>query len=196
MKHIDRYLKGTRTKGIIMKPTKNLQIYLFVDADIAGLWGYEDPNDPTSVKSRSGFLFMLGGYPISSSSRLQNEIDMSTTESGYVAMSMEMKDLIPLQHIVKNIIKAVRLDPEILSTMKVEVWEDNAGALILAKLEPPRMTLRSKHYAIKYHRFHYKVKELSIGLNKIGTKEQLADILTKELAKVDFERLRESLMGW
>ena len=67
MKHIGRYLKGTRTKGIIMKPTNNLQIDCFVDADFAGLWGYEDELDPTSVKSRSGFLFMLGGCPISRS---------------------------------------------------------------------------------------------------------------------------------
>lgn len=80
--------------------------------------------------------------------------------------------------------------------MKSEVWENNAGALILAKLEPPCMTLRSKHYALKYHWFRFKVKELSIGLNKIGTKEQLADILTKGLAKVDFKRLRKWLMGW
>ena len=139
---------------------------------------------------------MLGGCPISWSSRLQSEIALSTMEAEYVAMSMAMKDLIPLQRIVKTIMEAVGLDPDLKSTMKSEVWEDNAGALILAKLEPPRMTLRSKHYALKYHWFRFQIKDLAIGLNKIGTKEQLADILTKGLAKVDFERLRKSLMGW
>ena len=68
--------------------------------------------------------------------------------------------------------------------------------MILAKLEPPRETLRSKHYALKYHWFRFQIKDLAIGLNKIGTKEQIADILTKELAKVDFKRLGKSLMGW
>ena len=72
-------------------------------------------------------------------------------EAEYVAMSMEMKDLIPLQRIVKTILKAVGLDPDLKATMKSEVWEDNAGALILAKLELPRMTLRSKYYALTYH---------------------------------------------
>ena len=117
-------------------------------------------------------------------------------EAEYVAMSMAMKDLIPLQRIVKTIMEAVGIDPDLKSTMKSEVWEDNAGALILAKLEPPRMTLRSKHYALKYHWFRYKIKELDIGLNKIGTKQQLADILTKGLPKVDFQRIRLMLMGW
>ena len=196
MKHIGPYLKGTRDKGTIMTPSENLQLDCYVDADFAGLWNYEEDMDPTSVKSRSGFLFMLGGCPISWVSRLQSEIALSTMESEYVAMSVAMKDLIPLQRIVKTVIEAVGLDPEIQSTLKSEVWEDNAGALILAKLEPPRMTLRSKHYALKYHWFRYKVKELSIGLNKIGTKEQLADILTKGLPKVDFQRLRLMLMGW
>ena len=48
------------------------------------------------------------------------------------------------------------------------------------------MTLRSKYYALKYHWFRFKVKELDIDLNKIGTKDQLADILTKGLAKGRF----------
>ena len=147
MKHIGRYLKGTHDKGISMKPSKDLQIDCFVDADFAGLWNYEDNLDPTSVKSRSGFLFMLGGCPISWTNRLQSEIALSTMESKYVAMNMAMKDLILLQRIVKTIVKAVGLDSEIQATIKSEVWKDNAGALILAMLEPPHMTLRSKHYA-------------------------------------------------
>ena len=167
-----------------------------MDAGFAGLWNYEEDIDPTSVKSRSGFLFMLSGCPISWVSRLQSEIALSTMESEYVAMSLAIKYLIPLQRIVQTIIKAVCLDPDIQPTLKSEVWEDNAGALILAKLEPPRMTLRSKHYALKYHWFRYKIKELDIGLNKIGTKQQLADILTKGLPKVDFQRIRLMLMGW
>jgi len=37
--------------------------------------------------------------------------------------------------------------------MKNTIWEDHAGTLTLAKLEPLRMTLRSRHYAVKYHLF-------------------------------------------
>ena len=61
--------------------------------------------------------------------------------------------------------------------MKSEVWKDNTGVLIFSNIEPPRVTLRSN--VLTYHWFRYTVKELSIGLNKIGTKGHLADILTK-----------------
>ena len=39
VKHIARYLKGTRDKGFIMKPNMidNLQFNLYADADFAGL---------------------------------------------------------------------------------------------------------------------------------------------------------------
>ena len=80
--------------------------------------------------------------------------------------------------------------------MKSKVWEENAGALILAKLEPPRMTPRSKHYSIKYHWFRDFIKSDNIELNKIDTKVQLADILTKSLPKDQFVILRKMLMGW
>lgn len=78
LKHIGRYLKGTRTQGLILTPTNHLKIDYFVDADFAGLYNYEDDQDPTSVKSRSGFLFMIGGCVISWKTKLQPGIALST----------------------------------------------------------------------------------------------------------------------
>lgn len=54
VKHIIRYLKGTRDKGLIMTSTAvNLQLDLYTDADFAGLFASEDTLDPVSVKSRT-----------------------------------------------------------------------------------------------------------------------------------------------
>jgi hypothetical protein len=117
-------------------------------------------------------------------------------ESEYVAMSMAMKDLIPLQRIVIEVCKCLNLNPTKVATIKSSVWEDNAGALTLARLEPPRMTPRSKHHSIKYHCFKEFVTKENISLNKIDTKLQLADILTKSLPKEQFSKLRKMLMGW
>ena len=53
VKHIDRYLKGTQTKGIVMNPDKNnMRIDMFADTDFAGLYTTKDKMDPVSVKSR------------------------------------------------------------------------------------------------------------------------------------------------
>ena len=38
LKRIGRYLKGTRTKGLIMKPNKDLNIDCHFDSDFAGLY--------------------------------------------------------------------------------------------------------------------------------------------------------------
>ena len=197
LKRIGRYLKGTRDKGIIMKKSKSLKLDLYVDADFAGQWSYENDMDPTSVKSRSGWLVTIGGSPIAWVSRLQSEISLSTMEAEYVALSSSMKDLLPLKRIVKAVAVGLGLSEDLIATIQSDVWEDNSGALTLAKLEPPRYTPRSKHYALKYHWFRELVyHDDSIRLNKIDTKEQLADILTKSLAGEHFKELRKKLMGW
>ena len=73
VKHIIRYLKGTRGKGLTMKPrSKNLKLDLFFDADFAGLFASEYKMDPISMKIRTGVLLNFGGLPIHWSSKLQS----------------------------------------------------------------------------------------------------------------------------
>ena len=60
---------------------------------------------------------------------------------------------------------------------------------MLAKLEPLRMAQRSKYFSIKCHWFREHVKIISIGLNKIDTKDQLLDTLTKGLLSITFQKL-------
>ena len=76
------------------------------------------------------------------------------------------------------------------------IHEDNAGALILADTLPPQYTPQSKHYHIKTIWFRELIKKLKIKLVKIETVEQLSDIFTKALSRVQFEYLRKNLMGW
>jgi hypothetical protein len=51
LERIGQYLKHTRDKGLVLKPTNSLDIDCYVDANFAGLWGYEDKDDPACVKS-------------------------------------------------------------------------------------------------------------------------------------------------
>ena len=70
LKRIGRYLQGTRDKGLIMQPTAELNVDCYVDSDFAGLWGYEDDQDPTCVRSRTGYIITIGGCPVLWSSKL------------------------------------------------------------------------------------------------------------------------------
>ena len=52
VKHIVQYLKGRRTKEIIMNPDlKNIQLDLFSNADFAGLYSTEEKLNSISVNS-------------------------------------------------------------------------------------------------------------------------------------------------
>ena len=77
---------------------------------------------------------------------------------------------------------------------KCTVWEDNESCIKVAK--SPKLTPRTKHIAIKYHHFRSYVKNGTILIKSIDTKDQLADILTKPLPEKAFCFLRKGLMGW
>ena len=54
VKQILTYLKGTRDKGLVMKPNvDNLKLDLFADAVFEGLYASEDKLDLISVKNRT-----------------------------------------------------------------------------------------------------------------------------------------------
>jgi hypothetical protein len=117
-------------------------------------------------------------------------------EAEYNALSMAMKDVIPLQDLFKSVSHGIGLDDITSSTFKTTVWEDNMGCLKLAKLAPGQYTPRSKHYAVKYHWFRSKLQETRTTIKHIESKFQKADILTKGLPAQTFKELRKLLMGW
>ena len=196
LKRIGRYLLGTKDKGLILKPNEDLNINCFADADFAGLWGIENSQDPISVKSRSGWVIMVGGCPVIWASKMQTETALSTMQAEYIALSSAMRDLLPFKDLMIEITSNIGLSVEDVSQIRTTVWEDNNGALILANLEPGRTTSRSKHFAIKYHWFREKLIPNNIKVEKVDTKEQIADILTKGLTKDLYEALRKMLVGW
>ena len=80
-----RYLKATREFGLIMEPNKEVQLELYADAYFAGLWNVENHADPISVKSRTGYVILLGDVPVTWSSKLQTETATSTMHAEYIA---------------------------------------------------------------------------------------------------------------
>ena len=193
IKRIVRYLRGTADKGIIFRPDKSKGIECYVDADFAGNWNSEDSQDPVSVYSRTGYVIKYANCPILWVSKLQSEVALSTTESEYIALSQSLRDVIPLMTLLnelKTVISVSSNEP----TIKCTIFEDNNGALELAKM--PRMRPRTRHIATKYHFFRSHIKSGQIHVKAIDTKEQLADIFTKPLPEPQFRYLREKLLGW
>jgi len=168
----------------VFKPAAELALDCYVDADFAGLWKVENKDDPVYVNSRTGYVLMLGGRPLTWASRLQSEIALSTTEAEYIALSTAMRDLLPTRVLLKEVGQKLWLSYCKRSTILSQVWEDNNGAIHLAEAAN-KVSFSTK---IKYHFFRENLSD-EIQVKKIDTNDQLADIFTKGLATFQFTRL-------
>ena len=195
VKRICRYLKGTMDKGLEFVPSKEMELDLYVDADFAGLWNYEPDQDPVCVKSRTGYVITLGGCPVTWVSKLQTEIALSTLEAEYIALSTAMRDLLPMRRVLTEIGTQLKLDFMKPAMIHSTIFEDNNGALGLAKA--PKISPRTKHIAVKYHWFKDMIgKEKGFDIVKVESRDQKADIFTKGLVAELFAHVRRLVMGW
>jgi hypothetical protein len=195
VKRIVRYLIDTADKGISFRPNLEQGLDCWVDADFAGLYGYEDDQDPVSVKSRTGFVLTLFGCPVLWSSKLQTDITLSSTAAEYVAFSMAMRELLPMRVLLQEL--STKMDLPVLkqSLVRSTVFEDNQGCLSLVTV--PKMSPRNKYLALKYHFFRDHIgEEKGIVARYIPTLQQRADIFTKGLPPTQFAVIRKLLMGW
>jgi hypothetical protein len=72
-----------------------------------------------------------------------------------------------------------------------ELRVDNKSAIALMK--NPVFHDRSKHIEIRYHFIRQCVENGNIDVQFVRTEDQLSDILTKSLARVQFQELRRRI---
>ena len=110
-----------------------------------------------------------------------------------MALSQSLRDLLPLKELIKEVVDALGLPNDLKFTTKSTVFEDNQGAITVAK--SPRLTPTSKHIAVKYHWLRGHIgKEFDI--EHVMSENQAADLFTKGLQGVLFVRIRKLLCGW
>ena len=86
-----------------MRPKHNQSYECWVDADFTG--GFDCKiagNDPTTSKSRSGWVITYAGCPVTWSSKLQTLMALSMMEAEYIAVSMACHDLIPMMELTRE----------------------------------------------------------------------------------------------
>ena len=174
----------------------DLVLRCYVDADFAGLFKIDPPEDSTSAKSRTGFIIFLGPCPLIWKSYLQTEVSLSTLEAEYSALSASLRVSIPLINICRQAISVINVPSNFKSIFHCGciVFEDNNGALTLAANQ--RITSRTKYFLVKWHFFWQHVKDGTIVIEKISTADQLADYLTKGLTREVLEHIRKVVQGW
>jgi hypothetical protein len=197
VRYFGRYLQGTQDEGLILDPKNDKLFECWVNADFLGQYvkGAQDlALDSMTAKSRTGFIITYAGCPITWGSRIQQKATLSSTESEYVALSEAFRVLLPMMDLLEEAVAQgvpVELGPPVIHC---KAFEDNSGALQLARL--PKMRPRTRHIAVKYHHFREAVAKGRISIQHVSTDKQLADVLTKNLARDQFLRLRKGVMGW
>jgi len=188
-----RYLKGTRDKGTILRPDKTKGLEVYVDADFAGNWDPSEFEDPDTARSRHGYFITFAGCPIVWKSQLQTEIALSSTESEYTGLSYALREAIPIMRLFQEMIDNGIPIESSEAKVHCKVFEDNTGALEIAKVHKFRP--RTKHLNNRLHHFRSYVDN-GITIHKIDTKEQPADMLTKPLNEELLYKFRKMMMGW
>lgn len=168
-KAVVRYLKGTRTMGLVYG--QPCELAGWVDADFAG--------DTETRKSTTGFLFTLHGGAISWRSRLQNIVLNSTAEAEYVAASDAVKESLWLRKVVDTVGE---------DSGPVVFGEDNQACITMAG--QPSSSSNTKHVDVRYHHVRSAVANGEVLLVYVPTGEMPADGFTKALPGPPFKAFR------
>ena len=180
VKHILRYLKGTIELGITVKVGGDMKLEVFVDSDFAGLYHADPDHEPTSARSRMGYIVFLGGFPLFWKSKLVTCICLSTAEAEYTALSTCMRDFVP----VRRVALEMSIIMGHIAGIPTTIWEDNDACRLLATNR--HITSRTKYFLVKWHWFWAFMEENQEGPNSVGilrvkSADQKADYLTKSL---------------
>ena len=176
IKQILRYLRGTISLGIKYEKCDELK-----------LLGYSDSShnvDMDDGRSTTGHIFFLGKSPITWCSQKQETVALSLCEAEFMAATSAACQAIWLRELLAEVTG--------LEKQKVLIRIDNKSAITLSK--NPVFHGRSKHIHTRFHFIREHVENEQVEVEHVAGKEQVADPLTKALARVRFGEMR-SLLG-
>ncbi|KAJ9557299.1 hypothetical protein OSB04_011913 [Centaurea solstitialis] len=178
VKNILKYLRRTKEMFLVFGGSE----------DEISVIGYSDASfqtDRDDFRSQSGYVFTLNGGAISWKSSKQDTIADSTTEAEYIAASDAAKEAVWL----RNFLSDLRVVASV--SRPIDIFCDNSGAVAQAK--EPREHHKSRHVLRKYHLIQEIIGRGNVRICKIPTEENVADPLTKPLARVKHEAHANSI---
>ena len=174
-KRILRYLKHTMFHGTLINKQSPFLLRTFVDADWA-------TNTDTRI-STTAYITFLGSNPISWSARKQRAVSRSSTEAEFRALAAATSETVWLHSLLTELGLSLQNSPQ--------VFCDNIGATHFS-LNPVQHT-RMKHIDIDLLFVRDLVQKGRITVHHVHTLDQLADLLTKPLARHRFQMLRSKI---
>jgi hypothetical protein len=176
VKGIFQYLRGTQDKTIRFSKT-GCPLYAFADSN----WG----QCVDTSRSVSGYVFVLGGGPISWASRAQRHVAVSSSEAEYYAAFEAAKQSVFLRQLLEGMGTSFQGPTKVLG--------DNRGCVLMAN--NPGSHKRVKHIRLRYHMVRDLVEEKIIAVHRIPKELQLADIFTKNVSVQAIREMAVEVMG-
>lgn len=167
------------TKGLKLtyrKDNKADILDCMVDADWAGDFVYRI--------STSGYVIRFFGNTIYWKSRKQGSVTKSSTHAEYVSLSEAVTEV----NLIRNMLNEAF---NIRLSKPVKVYEDNSGALSIAKYG--NFSKNSRHIEVQYHFVNDNYVRGKIDVIKIESENNIADIFTKSLCRDKFDNFRNLL---
>ena len=169
--HVCCYLLGTKDYRLIYDGRRGDGLNAMTDSD----WG----SDPTTRRSQTGFFLSLATGAISWTSRAQKTVAHSSTEAEYMALSDCSRQCVWVHQLLKELGYYVK---------PIQISGDNQGSIFIA--QNPVTEKRSKHVDIRYHYIREVIERGLVEVNYIPGEDNPADLLTKNLGRVKFEKFR------
>ena len=182
LKHLLRYLNGTRHTVLRLRPThmltdwkSSLELVCFVDSDWAGC--------SKTRKSTSGSTVQLLGSPIVHTSRTQATVALSSGEAELYAIGQGINEAL--------YVKSIILEAEFARKVRITVHTDStAGKSIASRFGTGK---RTKHIELRYLYMQNLIDAGMLRVCKIGTKDNCADLLTKYVSTETLQSLLNRL---
>jgi hypothetical protein len=173
VKRIFRYLAGT------------CDLWLSYGEMCCTLVGYADADGSMSEDRRAitGYAFLIDGGAVSWSSKKQEIVSLSTTESEYIAATHGMKEALWLRNLLAEVFEPLG------NTMML--FSDNQSAIALT--HDHQFHAHTKHIDVCYHFIRWVVENGAIRLVYCPTADMLADALTKALPSPKVKHFAECL---
>ncbi|GKE43034.1 ribonuclease H-like domain-containing protein, partial [Tanacetum coccineum] len=175
-----RYLKSAPGKGIYVIKNNVTSLDVYVDADWAKC--------VVTRKSVTGFCILLNGSLVSWKSKKQNTLSKSSAEAEYKAIASATSEIFWILKILQD------LNWEHFILAKV-FCDSQAAIKIAAKIAAIKIAAnpvfheRTKHLEIDLHFVRDKIISGVIKTYKISSTNQVVDVLTKGLDKIQHENL-------
>nr|GEU29796.1 copia protein [Tanacetum cinerariifolium] len=152
----------------------DIETIVYEDSDHAG--------DYVDRKSTSGVCTFMGCCLTSWFLKKQTALAISTTEAEYVSVGKACQQALWMKQALVDY--GVRLDD-------IPIMCDNKWAIDFSN--NPVQHSRTKHIEIRHHSLRDNVQKRNISIEKVSSKDNIADTLTKSLKREPFNYLRLGL---